>query len=40
MKSTEGDVCYFEVNAVINGDSGASGAAGGEYVNCKVEETG
>jgi len=32
MKSSEGDVGYFEVNAVFNG------AAGGEHVNCKIED--
>jgi len=35
MKSTENDVCYFEVDAVFN--RGASGAAGGEYVDCRIE---
>jgi len=31
MKSTEGDVGYFEVNV-------ASGTAGGEYMDWRIEE--
>jgi len=36
MKSTESDVCHFEVDAVFI--SGAIGAAGGECVDCRNEE--
>jgi len=36
MKSTETDVCYFEANAVFNGEP-VELLEGGEYMNCKIE---